>query len=143
MLAMRRILPALVAALVPVTCLAGGSVGLDEVDRLLDRTPHIKQALLGSLQPTGSAYAEVRLGPQFKNLGGHRLGPYSFQARPKGKGGGGVIYVTLCTTYRFVDRLGKPLPQGSDGEFDATQVREQVTAIVLRETEGNPSENCP
>ena len=135
-------IPAFLAALVPVTCLAGGSVAFGDIDRLLARTPHLKR-VIQSFEPTGSAYAEVRLGPQFKHLGGQRLGPYTFEAHPKGSAGGGIVYVTLCTTYRFADRAGKLLPQGSDKEFDATQVREQVTAVVLRESEGSASADCP
>jgi hypothetical protein len=144
-----RLLPALAAAVVPLTCLAGGSVAFGDIERLLDRTPQLKR-VLQSFEPVSSAYAEVRLGPQFKHLGGKRLGPYTFEAHPKidsdpvsRSAGAGIVYVTLCTTYRFVDRAGKVLPQGSDKEFDATQVREQVTAVVLRESEGSASVNCP
>ena len=137
----QRIVPAFVAALIPITCLAGGSVAQADIARLLDRTPPLKRAL-ESLEPARTASAEVRLGPHFKHLGGQRLGPYSFEARPK-DGKGGIVHVTLCTTYRFVDGAGHVLPRDSDAAFDAVQVRERVTAVILRASAGDAAAQCP
>jgi hypothetical protein len=140
---MRRILLAAVIALVPLTCAAGGSVEFAQVDRLLKQTPQVRSALLDALVFPDSGEAEVRLGSHFKHLGAARLGPYTFEARVKGGGGrGGAVLVTVCTRYRFLDRAGKVLPEGSDREFEATQVRERVTGVLLGEP-GGEGAGCP
>jgi hypothetical protein len=140
---MRRILFALVIALVPLTCAAGGSVEFDQIDRLLRQSPQVRVALLRSLSFPDSAYAEIRLGSHFRHLSAYRLGPYTFEAHVKGSATDrGAVMVTLCTTHEFLDGAGKPLPDGSDLEFDATRVRERVTGVILREA-GDAAATCP
>jgi hypothetical protein len=139
---MRRILLALASALVPITCIAGGTVEFEQIDHLLQQTPQIRAALLQSFDLPGSAYAEIRLGPHFKHLSAYRLGPYTFQAHAKGNTGSRAILVTVCTTYQFLDRSGKVLPQGTDVEFDAVQVQERVTGVVLSESADITASSC-
>ena len=141
---MRRILLALAIALLPMTCLAGGSVEFGQVARLLRQSPQVRVALLKSLELPDTAYADIRLGPHFKHLSAYRLGPYSFEARVKGSAAGsGTVTVTLCTAHEFLDAKGKVLPEGSDLEFDATRVRERVTGILLRDSTGDDTAGCP
>jgi hypothetical protein len=118
-------------------------VEFKQISRLLQQTPQIRLALLQSLDLPSSAYAEVRLGLNFKHLSAYRLGPYTFQAHAKGSTSSGAIMVTLCTTYQFLDSSGKVLPQDSDVQFDATQVQERVTGVVLRESAGSAVASCP
>jgi len=140
---MQRILLALAFALIPLTCIAGGSVEFEQIDRLLQQTPQIRLTLRQSLDLPSSAYAEIRLGPHFKHLSAYRLGPYTFQAHAKGSASSNAIFVTLCTTYQFLDNSGKVLPRDSDAEFDAAQVQERVTGVVLRESAGDTAASCP
>jgi hypothetical protein len=141
---MRRTFAALLIALFPLTCAAGGSVDFGQIDRLLKQSPQVRIALLKSLQFPDTGYADVRLGPHFKHLSAHRLGPYSFEARVKGSApGSGAVLVTLCTTHAFLDAAGKAVPEGSDGEFDATRVRERVTGVILQEATDTTAASCP
>ena len=141
---MRRILLALASALIPLTCMAGGTLDFEQVDRLLEQTPQIRLALLRSFELPNSAFAEVRLGPNFKHLSAYRLGPYTFQVHAKGSNGGSAaVFVTLCTTFQFLDSSGKVLPQDSDAQFDATGVDERVTGVILRESSGSTWADCP
>lgn len=59
---------------------AGGSPEFSRIEHFLAEQPATYQWLRTALQFPNAAWAEVRLGPQFPHLGGHRLGPYSFQA---------------------------------------------------------------
>jgi len=139
---MRFALFILALLLFPPICKAGGTVEFDQIDRLLQQKPEIRAALVGSLVMPNSAYAQVRLGSHFDHLGAYRLGPYEFQAFPKGQTGVPVL-VTLCTSYLFLDRSGKVLPMGSDREFSATQVRELLNAVVLRDAGASSEASCP
>lgn len=139
---MQRLLLMLVSGLLPLTCIAGGTIEFKQINRLLQQKPQLSSILLQSIDLPSSAYAEVRLGSHFKHLSAFRLGPYTFQARPKGSKGSGTITVTLCTQYQFLDSSGKVIPQGSDREFDAMQVQEQLTAIVFSETAEQMRASC-
>jgi len=138
-----RLAPLVLAlVLLPAICRAGGSVEFDQIDRLLQQKPEIREVLLRSLVMPSSAFAQVRLGPHFKHLGGHRLGPYTFQASPKGKTGAPVL-VTLCTSALLLDSSDRVLPTGSGQEFAATHVRELLNAVVLRDAGVSSAAACP
>lgn len=128
--------------LVPQTCNAGGTVDFAHVDRLLQQRPEIRSILLQTLTMPSGAYAQVRLGPQFENLGGARLGPYTFDASPKDRKGPSV-QVTLCTTPLLLDSSGNTLSSGEDRYFSATRVRELVSAVVLRAAGTSAAATCP
>ena len=138
-----RLAPFILALmLLPAICRAGATVGFGQVDHLLQQEPEIRAVLLQSLVMPTSAFAQIRLGPHFMHLGGHRLGPYTFQASPKGKAGAPVL-VTLCTSSLLLDSSGKVLPAGTDQEFSATQVRELLNAVVLRDAGVSSAAACP
>lgn len=128
--------------LLPPVCNAGGTVAFGQVDRLLRQKPEIRAVLLASLVMPGSAEAQIRLGPHFKHLGGHRLGQYTFDALPREQGGV-PVRITLCTSWLFLDSAGRVLPEGSDQEFAATQVRELLNAVVLRDAGVSSAAECP
>ena len=128
--------------LLPQIGKAGGSVQFSQIHHLLQQKPEIRAVLLQSLAMPSSAYAQVRLGAHFKNLSGYRLGPYTFQASPKGKAGQPVL-VTLCTSSRFIDSAGNVLPTGSDEEFSAARVQELLDAVVIRDVGVSSAAACP
>lgn len=139
---MRFALFPLALILLPTVCKAGGTVDFDRVDDLLRQKPEVRSVLLGSLAMPEDSYAQVRLGPHFTNLGGSRVGPYTFQALPKDKTGVPVL-VTLCTSVLFLDDPGNVLPAGSGQEFTATRVRELLDAVVLRDVGVGSAAACP
>jgi len=141
---MRLFYLTLAMALFPLTCSAGGTVEFEHIDRLLQQKPQVRAFLLESLAMPGSAYAEVRLGPHFKQLSAYRLGPYTLQAQRKGGSAHGAVLVSLCTKYQFLDDSGKVISAGTDQELNAAQVQEELTAVVLREIgESNTAPDCP
>lgn len=124
------------------TCRAGGTVDFSYVDGLLQQRPEIRTVLLSSLLMPGDAYAQVRLGSHFTNLGGARLGPYTFDATPKGKAGPSV-QVTLCTTPLLLDATGKTVEAGNEQYLSATSVRELLNSVVLRAAGTSGAASCP
>jgi hypothetical protein len=129
-------------ALVSPACNAGGTVDFAHVDRLLQQRPEIRSLLLQTLTMPDGAYAQVRLGPHFKSLGGARLGPYTFDASPK-DGRGPSVQVTLCTTALLLDDAGNTLSMDQDRYFSATQIRELLNAVVLRAAGTSGAASCP
>jgi hypothetical protein len=87
----------LALVLAPVLCVAGGTVGLNEIDPLLREKPAIRAFLLSSLNLDDTVMAAVRFGPHFEHLGGARMGPYLLQGRPKGPKDGTPLEIVLCT----------------------------------------------
>jgi hypothetical protein len=132
---------ALAAALVAaLACLAGapaaragGTLPFAELLPLLRGKPQLGGVLLQAYRLPTSAFATVRLGPHFTHLAGRRLGPYLFEARPLDPATGGAVLISLCTQPQFLDRAGRPLPAGEDPPIEASDVREDLTAIVIRE----------
>lgn len=110
---------------------AGGSVDFENVDRLLRQHPAVYQWLASSLVFPDTVYAEVRFGSHFDHLGGGRMGPYSFLARPKSGTADNDIRVVVCTVATFVDADGKPLPE--DKMFAASRVDETLTKVQVQE----------
>jgi hypothetical protein len=130
----------LAALALPTTSSAGGTVGLDEVDRLLRQRPSLRSFLTSSLELESTVMAAVRLGPTFEHLGGARLGPYLLEGRPKGSKDTEPLEVVLCTLVRFVDAEGKVAAE----ETAATRVEEQLTVVMLREAHSKPAApSCP
>jgi hypothetical protein len=119
---------------------AGGTLGSAELDALLQQQPDVREFLASTLKFSDSAYAEVRLGAHFKNLGGARIGPYTIPA--KSVKDGRAIEVVLCTKTRFLDRNGKEVTEPQIET--ATQIDEKLIAVLLRSPQDNGSRPlCP
>jgi hypothetical protein len=124
--------------------LAGGTLGTEGIELLLNQSPAVKSFLMSSLTMEEGAFADIRLGEHFQHLGGQRLGPYYIQAVPKSPEGAKPVEIVLCTRSSFLDEAGQAIPEGSDLEFSAVRVEEKLTAVFLREATGtyNPAQ-CP
>ena len=139
---MRSVFLVAVLMLLPAAVRAGGSVDFARMDRLLQQKPDIRAVLVQSLVMPDSAFAQIRLGPHFQHLGGERLGPYTFEAWPR-SGTGLPVLVTLCTSYRLLDAAGEPIPEGTDQALAATEVRELLDAVVIRDAGASSAADCP
>lgn len=126
------------------SCLAGGTLDESQVVQLLDQKPQIKEFVVQTFDMPKGAYAEIRLGSHFKHLGGARLGPYSVMVTPKGSSSFSPVVLTLCTEYQFIGRNGKLIKEESPGFFDATEVKETLLSVQLRQaSEFSNRPNCP
>ena len=123
-------------------CSAGGSVEFKVVDQLIRQQPIIYSWLSASLVLPDMAFAEVRFGSHFKYLGGGRMGPYTFMAKPRASRSHGEIEVIICTDVRFLDESGKQLP---DSEIeDAVRLEETLASVQVRDGRGDAgSPVCP
>lgn len=119
----------LVAFIIPRLSIAGGTLGTNELGRLMGQMPEVRDLLRSSLRLSESAYAEVRLGPDFINLSGTRTGPYTIDATSKKDGK--HLLVVLCTSARFLDSKGRELPDARITE--ATSINEKLTGVMLRQ----------
>jgi hypothetical protein len=119
----------------PPAVRAGGTVALSELLPLLRRKPELSGFLFQAYDLPASAFAAVRLASYFTHLGGARVGPYLFEARPRDPSATGAALISLCTDAQFLDSAGDPLPSGEQDPppVEATAVREELTAIVIRE----------
>lgn len=122
----------LVSFLVPGLAIAGGTLSTSELDVLIKQMPVVRDFLRSSLRFSDSAYAEVRLGPDFVNLSGARTGPYTIDARSAKDGV--PLVVVLCTSTRFLDKKGRQLPDAQITQ--AVSIEEKLTGVMLRQ-EGN------
>jgi Ran GTPase-activating protein (RanGAP) involved in mRNA processing and transport len=131
---------ALTCLVAPARCIAGGTVGLSEIDTLLRQKPALRDFLKSSLDLNDTVMAAIRFGPQFEHLSGGRIGPYMIEARPKGSIGGRTLEVVLCTDARFLDDTGTVV----EVETTATYVQENLTAVMIREIASMPAiPTCP
>jgi hypothetical protein len=131
---------ALALAVVPGVALGQGTVKLADLDSLLRQKPQIHAFLTSAYNMDPTATAAVRFGPQFKNLGGARMGPYTIRARPKTPRNAATLEIVLCTDARFLDASGK---ETSD-QMSAVRVEERLAAMMLREAGSKPAiPSCP
>jgi hypothetical protein len=119
----------LVALIVPKLSIAGGTLSTVELGPLMGQMPEVRDFLRSSLRLSDSAYAEVRLGPDFINLSGARMGPYTIDAK-SGKDGK-LLVVVLCTKARFLDSKGHELPATRINQ--AASIAEKLTGVMLRQ----------
>jgi hypothetical protein len=126
------------ALIVPKLCVAGGTLGTDELGLLISQMPVVRDLLSSSVRLSDSAFAEVRLGPHFKNLSGARMGPYTIQATSKKDGS--ALIVVLCTKTRFLSSTGQELPEARIEE--AASIEEKLTGVMLRQ-EGSAADGRP
>jgi hypothetical protein len=128
----------LVALMLPGLSRAGGALSTNELEVLMKQMPGVRDFLRSSLRFSDSAYAEVRLGPDFINLSGARVGPYMIDA--KSVKDGAPIVIVLCTSTKFLDSKGRQLPQARITQ--AVSVEEKLTGVMLRQ-EGNDTAQPP
>lgn len=126
------------ALIVPKLCIAGGTLETTELYRLIGQMPVVRDILSSSVHLSDSAYAEVRLGPQFKRLEGARIGPYSVQATSTKDGS--ALVVVLCTKARFLNSTGQKLAEAKIEE--AVSIDEKLTGVMLLQ-ESNASADRP
>lgn len=94
-------------ALFPMLAFGEGSVGRDDLARVLQTNPALAKALQSSLVLADVGTA-ARLGRQVGDLGGTRIGPYKFEATlndPAVQSAG--VLVTLHTDVKFLDSGGR------------------------------------
>jgi hypothetical protein len=119
----------LVAFIVPGLSVAGGTLSTNELDPLMGQMPAVRDFLRSNLRLSESAYAEVRLRPDFINLSGARMGPYTIDA--KSTKDDKPLVVVLCTNARFLDSKGRKLPEARITQ--ATSIEEKLTGVMLRQ----------
>ena len=113
-------------------CSAGGSVEFKVVDLLIRQQPTLYIWLSSPLVLPDAAYAEVRFGSHFKYLGGGRMGPYTFMAKPIASSTVNEIEIIVCTKARFLDKTGKQLP---DSDIDnAVRLEENLASVQVRDS---------
>jgi hypothetical protein len=122
----------LVALIVPKLSVAGGTLSTVELGPLMGQMPDVRDFLRSSLRLSDSAFAEVRLGPDFINLSGARLGPYTIDA--KSEKDGKPLVVVLCTKARFLDNKGHELPETRINQ--AASIEEKLIGVMLRQEGG-------
>jgi hypothetical protein len=115
----------------PGLCSAGASVEFSVVDQLIRQQPAIHDWLSSTLVLPDTAFAEVRFGPHFKHLGGGRMGPYTFVAKPMASRAASGIEVIICTNARFLDKSGKQLPDSNIE--DAVRLEEKLASVQVRD----------
>ena len=117
----------------------GGSVAFADVQDVLQQKPRLAKYLASTLDIAESGDAR-RLGRQFTHLGGKRIGPYTFDAKPKGAEGAFQFQVTLCTTVKFVDERGQ---ESEEINVEAVTVRETFKLVQIREIGETTIPLCP
>ena len=123
-------------------CSAGGSVEFKVIEQLIRQQPTMYSWLSSSLVLPDTAFAEVRFGSHFKHLGGGRMGPYTFMAKPRASSSTSEIEVIVCTDVRFLDKSGKQLPDSKIE--DAVRLEEKLASVQVRDRRGNAGRPvCP
>ncbi len=105
----------------------GGTVFDAEVDSILDQQPQLANFVRSELEFChASWYAVIRLAGNYP-LGGKRLGPYERRIRPKGSKGNFDFILTINTSYKGYNDVGKEVDV-----TEATKIDEKLTSIDLR-----------
>jgi len=125
------------------SAMAGGSLGVEDLDRVLDSNPELKRLLHESIElgPVGDG---LRLGRHFgENLVGRRIGPYEFPARYRGRENEAlVLVVTLHTEAWLVDESGAaitdpgnlniPESLADSPAAEEVEIRERLLKLEIR-----------
>jgi hypothetical protein len=119
----------MLALIVPKLGIAGGTLGTDELGDLLAQMPAVRDLIHANLVLSESAFAQIRLGSHFKELGGARVGPYTIGATSKKDDG--AVLVVLCTKARFLDKAGHEVPEARIEQ--AVSIDEKLTGVMLRQ----------
>jgi hypothetical protein len=112
---------------------ADGTVGFEQADEFLKQAPDVRAYLMETLCIASAGWA-ARLASNYP-LGGARIGPYKFQARPKGQPNGPRFELRITTHQIGYDANGKEII-GRYGEFYpielAYSIKETFAAAELR-----------
>jgi len=127
---------------------ANGSVGFEQADAFLKQAPEIRAYLMDTLCIAESGEA-VRLAGDYP-LGGMRIAPYRFQARPKGQPNGPRFDLWITTWQTGYDANGNEIighPSDPYPPFEKTySLKETFKAAELRVpqdwTPGLAAVNC-
>jgi hypothetical protein len=103
---MNRFFFALALLMLTSTAFAGGSIDRAEVMAIVKQQPAVARYLERSLDLRATGFA-TRLGPHWKSLSAARVGPYSIDAKAKGKSTLYNLAVVVCVETTFVDQAGK------------------------------------
>jgi hypothetical protein len=111
---------------------ADGSVTFADADAFLKQAPEVRAYLMDTLC-ISAAGAAPRLSGEYP-LGGERIGPYTFQARPKGKPDGPRFELSITTYQIFYGADGKALAwtYGDDPPYDrAYSIKEMFKSAEI------------
>ena len=133
----RTLIPAVVAGILLCAPLAGPaaeSVPAAQAVALLKNNKAL-WSYLGSTLEFHAAAKAVRVGPQWKKLGGAFIGPYQVAVKPKGEKNF-TLTLTIETEQKFLDADGRELAFDVDADNDdifekAVKVEETVTSVSL------------
>lgn len=119
--------------------MADGSVNFEDANRFLQQQPTLRSYLLKTLCISSTGMA-VRIAGDYP-MGGARIGPYKFDAKPKGQPGPYTMQLVVNTTQYFYDKHGKDVDV-----VKAVRVKEvfwSVELSILGEPDDYwPSFNC-
>ena len=123
----------IIAVLFPVLANADGTIYLSDIDALLKQQPELYKTLKTTLD-----IEEIGLAPRISaymsaGLGGRRVAPYTFDAKPKGSKGPYIFVLEIRAKTRYYDRKGKEVPVR-----DAVSMKEELESIGIKEK--NPAE---
>ena len=120
---------------VPPLAFGEGSVSWNEIENQLEMVPEIRAHLSKTLD-IEEAGSGTRLGRHWGELHGARIGPYRFNAKPKGAAGGWQFALVVEVDITFLDAQGRSLKADPDPN-DAVGIRESFVAAKLEPLEGN------
>lgn len=132
MRAFRFLIP-LAVLILPGLANAGGSASWQDAEEILSQAPQIRDHLLRSLDISEVGGA-TRFGRHFEHLGGARIGPYQFEAKPRGASGDFQFLLVIETAATFLDGSGGVLGENDEIE-KATDFREQFVSASLQPLE--------
>jgi hypothetical protein len=118
--------------------LAGGSLGLADIQPLLEQQPKLGQFYQDHFDISGGGWAP-RIGCR-RALDGARIAPYSFAAKLKGQPGPYDLWLVIQADTYYFDDQGKP----SDMD-NGTSYKEALTLIGIRPNAlaSSPSAHSP
>ena len=117
---------------------AGGTVEFSHARKVLAQSPHVLSFVTSTLDVAGTGTG-VRVGaPTYTHLGGLRIGPYTFEATPKGHAGGEMLELIICTQTTFIDAAGAEADPAH-----AVAVREKFLFIEIRDVNRHRAADCP
>jgi hypothetical protein len=135
---MRSVTITTILALLATSVLADGSVALTDVQKVIEQQPALNSLLSTQLDVAKTGWA-VRLGNHFVHLGGARVGPYVFQAKPADQPGPYTLELTVCTRVVFLGADGTP----SKDEREAKAIREQLRFVIVQDSASTQKADCP
>jgi len=138
----------LAASLASSHALAEGSVSFEEADKFLKEAKDIRDHLFATLCISAGG-SGARLAGEYP-LGGMRIGPYEFEARPKGADVSKTFTLKI-NTYKFAyDRDDRPITADWVSRLNEVyRIEEKFTSVSIEPLKGRvrthplKSINCP